>query len=59
MKYGTHTKLVEEVIQFANSMQEIQKTVVPQDVSTINDIIEAKNSLFMRFLVRMNILGQI
>ncbi|MED1013141.1 hypothetical protein P4T54_27165 [Bacillus mycoides] len=46
MKYGIHTKLVEEVIRFANSMQDIQKTVVPEDVAIINDFIEAKKFAF-------------
>ncbi|MGC5327296.1 hypothetical protein [Brevibacillus sp. SYSU BS000544] len=42
MKYGVHTKLVEEVIQFANSMQNILKIEIPQDIVIIKDHDDAK-----------------
>ncbi|MFP3888563.1 hypothetical protein HPB58_06920 [Priestia filamentosa] len=48
MKYGIHTKLVEEVIQFANSMQDFQKTMMPEGVNIINSIDEVKELAFYK-----------
>ncbi|KOP64766.1 hypothetical protein AMS62_05470 [Bacillus sp. FJAT-18019] len=42
MKYGINNRLVEEVIQFANSMQDIQKTKRPNNIVFINEYEEAK-----------------
>ncbi|WP_438347711.1 hypothetical protein ACP8HI_18835 [Paenibacillus sp. FA6] len=42
MKYGIYSNLVEEVIQFANSMQVIQKTEKPKNIAIINQHDEAK-----------------
>jgi hypothetical protein len=42
MKYGINANLVEEVIEFANSMQNSLKTKIPEDHIIINNISEAK-----------------
>ncbi|MEK5142064.1 hypothetical protein [Paenibacillus sp. FSL M7-0134] len=42
MKYGIHSNLVEEVIQFSNSMMDFPKTERPQNIVTINQYEEAK-----------------
>jgi len=38
MKYGIHSKLVEEVIQFANTMQDFHKIAIPEEIYVINDL---------------------
>ncbi|NKI21372.1 hypothetical protein HFN20_09080 [Paenibacillus dendritiformis] len=42
MIYGVHTKLVDEVIQFANSMKNIPNREIPQDILVTNEYEEAK-----------------
>jgi len=46
MKYGIHSKLVEEVIQFTNTMQDFHKIAIPEEIYVINDLHEAKKFAF-------------
>ncbi|MGW9531204.1 hypothetical protein ACWHAM_26570 [Paenibacillus terrae] len=42
MKYGIYSNLVEEVVQFSNSMVDFLKTERPRNIVTINQYEEAK-----------------
>jgi len=46
VKYGIYGEFVEEVIQFANLMQNIQKTEIPQNIVIINQYAEVKRLVF-------------
>ncbi|MFP3846016.1 hypothetical protein [Priestia filamentosa] len=46
MKYGVYTELVNEVIKFAHSMKDARPLAIPQGVSVIHNIDEAKRFAF-------------